>query len=175
MVEEEQSDDEETKARRREKSDYEAFKQGLREEKETADKRMKAEEEFEDEMKKRLAKSGYTDAQIETMVTEQREKERMERRSAIEHREKELRKKAEKGFEDEFRKRSASFGNTDTQIANRVTEERQREERKAATQRRAPVYPKIHTKYLAIETLRYYEVPWEYDRVSDARLCYRTC
>jgi hypothetical protein len=31
---------------------------------------------------------------------------------------------------------------------------------------RAPVYAKVHTDYLSIETLKYYEIPWEYDRVS---------
>ena len=30
----------------------------------------------------------------------------------------------------------------------------------------APVYPKVHTDYIATETLRYYDVPWEYDKVS---------
>ncbi|KAF7198216.1 hypothetical protein HII31_00572 [Pseudocercospora fuligena] len=29
---------------------------------------------------------------------------------------------------------------------------------------RAPVYPKVHKSYLAPETLRYYDLPWEYDR-----------
>ena len=30
----------------------------------------------------------------------------------------------------------------------------------------APVYPKIHSDYIATETLRYYDIPWEYDKVS---------
>lgn len=29
-----------------------------------------------------------------------------------------------------------------------------------------PVYAKIHTDYLSIETLRYYDIPFEYDHVS---------
>ena len=38
----------------------------------------------------------------------------------------------------------------------------------AATRRLpgGPVYPKIHRDYLSIDTLRYYDIPWEYDRVS---------
>ena len=30
----------------------------------------------------------------------------------------------------------------------------------------APVYPKVHTDHMAIETLRYYDIAWEYDKVS---------
>ena len=30
---------------------------------------------------------------------------------------------------------------------------------------RAPVYPKVHTDHMAIETLKYYDIPWEYDQV----------
>lgn len=29
-----------------------------------------------------------------------------------------------------------------------------------------PVYAKIHVDYISTETLRYYAIPWEYDRVS---------
>lgn len=29
-----------------------------------------------------------------------------------------------------------------------------------------PVYAKIHKKYLDVETLMYYKIPWEWDRVS---------
>lgn len=37
----------------------------------------------------------------------------------------------------------------------------------------ALVYPKIHVDYMATETLKYYDIPWEYDKVNqDARsLC----
>jgi hypothetical protein len=30
---------------------------------------------------------------------------------------------------------------------------------------RAPVYPKVHTDHMATETLKYYDIPWEYDQV----------
>jgi hypothetical protein len=30
---------------------------------------------------------------------------------------------------------------------------------------RAPVYLKVHTDHMAIETLKYYDIPWEYDQV----------
>ncbi|KAK4628728.1 hypothetical protein CLAFUR4_08000 [Fulvia fulva] len=34
----------------------------------------------------------------------------------------------------------------------------------AAAEARRPVYPKVHTDYLAVESLKYYDLPWEYDR-----------
>lgn len=33
-------------------------------------------------------------------------------------------------------------------------------------QHHVPVYPRINRKYLDIETLEHYRVPWEWDRVS---------
>jgi hypothetical protein len=33
-----------------------------------------------------------------------------------------------------------------------------------------PVYAKIHVNYLSIETLKYYDVPWEYDKVSSCAI-----
>jgi hypothetical protein len=33
----------------------------------------------------------------------------------------------------------------------------------------APVYAKIHVDYISTETLRYYDIPWEYYRVSSCR------
>jgi hypothetical protein len=37
------------------------------------------------------------------------------------------------------------------------------------TNLRAPVYPKVHTDHMATETLRYYDIPWEYDKVGKTR------
>jgi hypothetical protein len=33
-------------------------------------------------------------------------------------------------------------------------------------QRKAPVYAKVHVDYMSTETLRYYDIPWEFDKVS---------
>lgn len=30
----------------------------------------------------------------------------------------------------------------------------------------APVYPKTHREYMSLKVLKYYDLPWEYDRVS---------
>jgi hypothetical protein len=32
-----------------------------------------------------------------------------------------------------------------------------------------PVYAKVHTEHMAIETLKYYDIPWEYDKVGETR------
>lgn len=32
-----------------------------------------------------------------------------------------------------------------------------------------PVYAKVHTEHMAIETLEYYDIPWEYDKVGETR------
>jgi hypothetical protein len=36
--------------------------------------------------------------------------------------------------------------------------------------KRGPTYSKIHKKYISLETLRYYDLPWVYDRVSGKSL-----
>jgi hypothetical protein len=36
---------------------------------------------------------------------------------------------------------------------------------------RRPIYPKVHRKYLDLETLRYYCLQWEFDRVSRFATC----
>ena len=35
---------------------------------------------------------------------------------------------------------------------------------------RSPVYPKIHLDYIELATLRYYDLPWEYDQVYTIRV-----
>lgn len=39
---------------------------------------------------------------------------------------------------------------------------------------KAPVYPKIHVDYLSTETLKFYDIPWEYDGVSLYRIGLQT-
>jgi len=47
--------------------------------------------------------------------------------------------------------------------------------RESSTKAHAPVYPKIHIDYMATETLKYYDIPWEYDKViKDANRCVGT-
>lgn len=72
-----------------------------------------------------------------------------------------------------MRKRLARQGYTEAQI-NRMV--REKDDKKPSTitttttvekwKSAAPVYAKIHRDYISIDTLRYYEIPYEYDRVS---------
>ena len=87
--------------------------------------------------------------------------------------EEEDKKKKEAEFEEEMRRRLARQGYTQSQIDVMVKE---KEEKKPATtttttttiekfRSSAPVYAKVHRDYLSVDTLRYYEIPYEYDRV----------
>ena len=40
---------------------------------------------------------------------------------------------------------------------------------------RAPIYAKIHRDYLSVDTLKYYDIPWEYDKVSPTILPVFSC
>ena len=85
-------------------------------------------------------------------------------------------KKEEEEFQDEMRKRLARFGYTQAQIEAMVKEETAAKTDSRTTMTTTtmtrwngnpnPIYPKIHMKYHAVDTLRYYELPWEYDSVS---------
>ena len=115
---------EELAAKQKKDRAYEAFlaEQEAKQEKERAEKQ-RAEEDFQDEMRKRLRRFGYTEAQIEDMVKDESEK--------------------------------ASAASTSRSAGDLLS------------QSRAPVWPKINVKYLSIETLIYYDLPWEYDAVSE--------
>jgi hypothetical protein len=54
-------------------------------------------------------------------------------------------------------------GPSDTGNATNTDSEKDKQHR---PQREPPVYAKIHVDYLSTETLRYYDIPWEYDKVS---------
>lgn len=81
--------------------------------------------------------------------------------------------KKEAEFEEEMRRRLAQQGHPKSQIDSMVTEEEQKRARQTTTtteewRTAEPVYAKIHRDYLSIDTLRYYDVPYEYDRVGHA-------
>lgn len=93
--------------------------------------------------------------------------------------EEEEKKKKEAEFEEEMRKRLAQQGYTQSQIDSMVKgkdEKKQQQQTTTTTttvekwRSSAPVYAKIHRDYLSIDTLRYYEIPYEYDRVSSATI-----
>ncbi|SMR45138.1 unnamed protein product [Zymoseptoria tritici ST99CH_3D1] len=87
----------------------------------------------------------------------------------------------EERFQSEMRKRLANMGYTQQTIDILVDEEKAKKFKKQVESKhnttttalvagepfrppRAPVYPKIHREYLSVETLKYYQIPWEYDR-----------
>lgn len=72
-----------------------------------------------------------------------------------------------------MRKRLAKNGYTQNQIDAMIREKDSKQQTTSKTtttvekwRSNAPTYAKIHRDYLSIDTLRYYEIPWEYDRVS---------
>jgi hypothetical protein len=56
----------------------------------------------------------------------------------------------------------------ETAVGQEETDERETDS--VPVRRRGPTYPKIHKKYISLETLRYYDLPWVYDRVSGKSL-----
>ena len=116
---------EKKEAKEKEEREYNEFLLKQKQKKEEEDRKKKEEEEhLQNEMRKRLARFGYTGAQIEAMVKEESDK-----------------------------KNDTRTLTTTTQITRWGESSN-------------PVYPKIHVKYLSVDTLRYYELPWEYDSVS---------
>ncbi|SMY24007.1 unnamed protein product [Zymoseptoria tritici ST99CH_1A5] len=98
-------------------------------------------------------------------------KEKMEREATEE----------EENFQTEMRKRLSNMGYTQQTIDILVDEEIPSESRKQVESTHdttalaagsdshppdAPVYPKVHRKYLSVETLNYYHIPWEYDHLD---------
>jgi hypothetical protein len=141
------------------------FEQKQREESEER----KAEEERmreKIEREKREAKEKH-DREYAAFLAEQEQKKREE---------KEKKDKEEEHLQEEMRKRLARFGYTHTQIEAMVKEESDKRDATRTTTttttltrwgEKNPIYPKIHVRYLSIDTLRYYELPWEYDVVSN--------
>jgi len=110
------------------------WKEFLRKQKEKEDKQKaddKAEEEhLQTEMRRRLEQFGYTQAQIDIMVDEEKAKKY----------------KAE-------RRPSSSRGPSNNAVVG-------------PWRSSAPVYAKVHRDYLSVDTLLYYRIPYEFDRVS---------
>lgn len=111
---------------------------------------------------------------IDVLTVVQFERRQREKKA----KEEEDKKKKEAEFEEEMRRRLSRQGYTEAQIDRMVNKEKvdkQTMVNKTTTTiekwgSKAPVYAKIHRDYLSIETLRYYEIPYEYDRVSVVNL-----
>lgn len=88
--------------------------------------------------------------------------------------EKAKREQEEKELEETMRKRLAQFGFQENQIQAMVHPEQQKklEQQVGLTPHNPlriapqPTYAKIRREYLDIETLHYYDIPYEYDNVS---------
>jgi hypothetical protein len=123
---------------------------------------------------------------VERKRTEAKEREEREWKE-FEHRRKEKEEKEEKEakekkeaqetLDDAMRKRLAGLGLPQSQIDAIMDKEKKKREptSKAPTTISSmrdprtphiPVYAKIHIDYIATETLRFFDIPWEYARVS---------
>ena len=89
--------------------------------------------------------------------------------------EKAKKKKHEAELEEQMRKRLAQFGFQENQIVAMIKPEKAKELHQGQTplnplpmtpyQHYQPTYPKIHRDHVAVDTLVYYDIPYEYDRV----------
>lgn len=109
-------------------------------------------------------------AEFERKRKEKQEKEDREKKEAQEKLDEAMRKRlAEKGFthsqiEAIMDKEKAANKSTTKITTTTTTTSRAL----APLNSHVPVYAKIHVNYLSTETLRYYDIPWEYDRVSQS-------
>ncbi|PVH95033.1 hypothetical protein DM02DRAFT_675778 [Periconia macrospinosa] len=81
-------------------------------------------------------------------------------------------------LEDEMRKRLALFGFQENQIQAMINPEKQHtmpppppgmtpnNPMRFTQPFHQPTYAKVHKKYLSVETLMYYDIPWQYDRIN---------
>ncbi|EME87552.1 uncharacterized protein MYCFIDRAFT_209534 [Pseudocercospora fijiensis CIRAD86] len=157
-------------AERERKEEEQAFREKIdREAREKKEKEKKAYEEF-----KRREKE---EEEEEKRKWEEYERKRREKE------EKEKKKKAdeERAFQEEMRDRLRALGYTEQTIDVMVDKEKTKKFKTEVNSSshttvindnrigefrgpRAPIYPKVHKSYLATETLKYYDLPWEYDR-----------
>ena len=117
----------------------EAERRELRKARREEEERQRLEEaQLEVEMRRRLGAAGFTADQIKTITD--KEKAKREPRQVYEEHPRQIPLKQQR----------------------RVPEKQQH---LTILNRRRPTYVKVHKKYLSVDTLRYYDIPWEYDRV----------
>jgi hypothetical protein len=130
-------------------------------------------ETVDKEMRKRLASIGYPRAKIERLMDDEfygQPEGRSEHREVHGN-------GLDKAVEDDLRKKLLSRGFTTGQVAKILDDkEVQRFAEEAEVGHaaeiirdwplgRSAIWPKIHQDYLALDTLAYYEIPWQYDKV----------
>lgn len=127
-------------AKEKKEKQYQDFLREQKERKEKKEKEAKeAEEKFQAEMRKRLQNLGYSERTIEIMIDEEKTKQFK----------KDLNERTPSPY---HRSPSGHPGDTVIHVGDWRAP-------------KAPVYPKVHRDYLAVETLKYYDLPWEYDPV----------
>ncbi|PVI07086.1 hypothetical protein DM02DRAFT_649030 [Periconia macrospinosa] len=113
---------------------------------------------------------------IEEEQRKQKEKEEWERfllkQKQKEQEEKEMKEKKEKELEEEMRHRLAHFGFQENQIQAMIRPEEARKLQQGQSPANPlrlahqPTYVKVHKEHLAIDTLVYYDIPYEIDRTN---------
>jgi len=114
---------------------------------------------------------------IEEETRKQKEKEEYERfllkQKQIQQEEKEKKEKEEQRLEEEMRKRLAQFGFQDNQIKAMIKPDEAAKLQQGMTPvnpmrlGHQPTYVKVRQEHVAVETLIYYGIPYEVDRVSN--------
>ncbi|KAF2842447.1 hypothetical protein M501DRAFT_1013790 [Patellaria atrata CBS 101060] len=100
-------------------------------------------------------------------------KEFLRKAKEKEEEEKAKKKKQEEELEQEMRKRLAQFGFQENQIQAVLDPEEAKKLRQGQSpanalpwQPQQPTYVKVHKDHLSVDTLAYYDIPWEYDRTN---------
>jgi len=153
---------------REEKDKAKAEEQRVKEKMEREAREKKEEEErIVREIKEREQKAKEKkEKEYQDFLREQKEREEKKKKEAKEHEEK---------LQAEMRERLLALGYTQQTVDIMVDKEKAKKFKKEVETRhedridifrapKAPVYPKVHRDYLAVETLKYYDLPWEYDR-----------
>lgn len=159
--------DMEREAQEREEREWAEFERRRREKldkEEAQNRKLKADvQKFLDDVKTKVADDEAREAERQRIVRDYERKQR------------EVDEKVN-AEEISMRKRLAESGFTQSQIDAIMNKEKVKKQWPAITRRnsitgttaslRGATYSKVHVDHLSTETLRYYDIPWEYDRVS---------
>lgn len=155
-----EEEEEEAESKKRWISDYEKKKREDAEKAKAAEVALIQKLDREAREKKEKEKKEYE----EFLLKQKEEKEKKERE----------RKEEEEKIEQAMRNRLRKYGFAENQIEVMVKEEKAKTITPGALPiapigwpgQPAPVYAKVHRDFLSVETLIYYDIPYEYDRVS---------
>ncbi len=138
--------------------------------------RKQREDEEERKEEEKLLREKIEREKREAKEKEEREWAEFERRQKEkEEKKKKEAKEEEERLEDEMRRRLSKHGYTYDQIERMIKDKKDEPVSKTTTTTTMvrqnlgparPTYAKIHRDFLSIDTLTYYDIPYEYDRVS---------